>query len=76
MTKALKKFEAWHNTKRGLIIFGLLGLAMAYIVGSRALDTGSWLLYAGTLIFLVSGLQKIIKLIRETLSVRPKTNKA
>ncbi len=32
---------AFLSTKRGRVIIGLVGLALAYIIGSRALDTGS-----------------------------------
>jgi len=76
MNKALKQFEAWHKTKRGLVVFGVLELAVAYGLASRAIDTGSWWQYGLGLLFLIGGLQNIIKLIRKVIGVRPKTDKA
>lgn len=63
--KALKQFEAWHNTKRGLIVFAALELGAAYLLGSRAIDTGSWWEYAVTLLLLVGVAQNLIRLIRK-----------
>lgn len=76
MHKALKQLEAWHQTKRGLVFFGLLELVLAYLVGSNAINTGSWAQYAITLLLLVGGLHNFIKLIGKLLRVGQKTGKA
>lgn len=40
-----------------LILSGLIALALAYLLVSRALDTGSWWEYLGTLILLVASIR-------------------
>jgi hypothetical protein len=76
MQKALKQLDAWHQTKPGLVFFGVLELMLAYAVGSTALGTGSWAQYAITLLLLVGGLHNFIKLIGKLLRVEPKASKA
>lgn len=61
MLDRLKKF---HTTKPGLLIFGLLELALVYTFISLAIDRGNFLYYLLTLIFLVVSLQNLVKLIR------------
>lgn len=63
MKKALKRFEALHQTSRGLIIFAILELGLAYLVGSQAIDTGSWAQYAVALLLLVGGIHNLIRLV-------------
>ena len=41
------------KSRPNLIAAGAAGLLLAYILASRALDTGSWWQYLGTLILLV-----------------------
>ncbi len=41
------------------ILMGLLGLLLAYGLGSRAFDTGSWWQYFGTLLLLVLSVRLI-----------------
>jgi hypothetical protein len=64
MQHALKRFEAWHQTKRGLIIFAVIELALAYLVGAHALDTGSWAQYAVAVLLLVGSIHNLIRLMR------------
>lgn len=61
--KTLKQFEAWHKSRAGLLIFGVAELLIAYIIGSRAIDTGSIWEYALAIVFLVGGIQNIVRLI-------------
>ena len=73
---ALKDFKAWHKSKTGLFIFGVLELGIAYGLGSRALDTGSWWEYGLALLFLIGGIQNVVRLMKKVISGKSKTNKA
>ncbi len=53
----------WHQAKPGLLIFGLVELAVAYGWASLAIDRGNFLWYLLALIFFVGALQNIFKLI-------------
>jgi hypothetical protein len=59
----IEKLDAWHKTKTGLLVFGLLELLIAYIFISLAIDRGNLLYYLLTLLFLFGGLQNFVKLI-------------
>ncbi len=57
----IEKFDKWHKTKPGLMIFGVLELAIAYGFASLSIDRGNIVWYLLTLIFLVGGLQNFFK---------------
>jgi hypothetical protein len=59
----IQKLHKWHQTKLGLLVFGLLELAIAYGWVSLAIDRGNFLWYLLALIFLVGALQNLFKLI-------------
>jgi len=59
----MKSLHKWHQTKLGLLIFGLLELAIAYGFASLSIDRGNFWWYLLTLIFLVGALQNLFKLI-------------
>lgn len=59
----MKSLHKWHQTKRGLLVFGLIELAIAYGFASLAIDSGSLWWYLLTLIFFVGALQNLFKLI-------------
>jgi hypothetical protein len=59
----IKQLDAWHKTKPGLLVFGLLELTVAYGFASLAIDRGNFLWYLLTLVFLVGSLQDLFKLI-------------
>ena len=59
----IKKLHKWHQTILGLLIFGLVELAVAYGFASLAIDRGNFLWYLLALIFFIGGLQNIFKLI-------------
>lgn len=40
-----------------LLISGLIGLLLAYLLGSLAFDSGSWWHYFGTLVLLIVGIR-------------------
>jgi hypothetical protein len=60
---ALQSFKVWHETNRGLLIFGSFQLLITYILGSRALDTGSLIEYFFTFVFLGGALRNLFKLV-------------
>jgi hypothetical protein len=69
----IKQLDAWHKTKPGFLIFGLLELAVAYGWASLAIDRGNPWYYLLALIFLVGALQNLFKLIGVLFHVsRPK----
>ncbi len=72
----LKELDAWHKTKKGLLTAGVIELVIAYILGIRAIDTGSLWQYLFTLIFFVGGLHNIFKLIGSIINVGRKSKKA
>ena len=53
----------WHQTKLGLLALILIELVVAYLLASRAIDTGSWWEYGFGLVLLVSSLNILVKLI-------------
>lgn len=57
----IEKFDKWHKTKPGLMIFGVLELAIAYGFASLSIDRGNIVWYLLTLIFLVGSLQNFFK---------------
>lgn len=59
----LKKLDAWHKTKTGFLIFGLVELGLAYLFASLAIDTGNLWYYVLTLGFLFAGLSNLIRIV-------------
>jgi len=62
--KTLTQINQFHQTRPGLIVFGLVELGLAYLFASLAINSGSlweWLL---VLIFRVGTLQNFGRLIR------------
>lgn len=59
----LKQLDRWHRTKLGLLVFGLVELAFAYVLVSAAIDRGQFLYYALALILLFGALQNLFRLI-------------
>jgi hypothetical protein len=59
----LRELKTWHETKTGLLVFGLAELLIAYIFASLAIDSGSLWFYLLTLIFAVGAAQNLFKLV-------------
>ena len=59
----MKRLHKWHQSKLGLLVFGLVELAIAYGFASLSIDRGNLLWYLLALIFFVGALQNIFKLI-------------
>lgn len=49
------------KTKPARISAGVIGLILAYLLGSRGLDTGSWWQYLGTFLLLALSIRLIMK---------------
>ena len=62
MVKA--KTVVWYNQRQYAAILSVALLLLAYLMGSRALDTGSLQQYSLTFILLGFGVNRIIKTIR------------
>jgi hypothetical protein len=59
----LKAFDAYCQTKLGLLILGLVELALAYGAASWAIDSGNLLVYLLTLVLLVASIHDFAKLL-------------
>jgi hypothetical protein len=59
----MKRLDAWHKTRPGLLAFGVVELLIAYGFAGLAIDRGNLWWYLLTLIFLVGALQNIVRLI-------------
>lgn len=59
----VKKLHKWHQTRQGLLVFGLVELLAGYLVGSRAIDTGSLIEYFLAIVFFVGALHNFVRLI-------------
>jgi hypothetical protein len=70
------KLNRWHKTKLGLLLFGLVELALAYGFASLAINNGNLWYYLLTLIFLVGTLQNVFKLIGKLIHDLLKASKA
>ncbi|GAC1387856.1 MAG: hypothetical protein NVS1B7_2370 [Candidatus Saccharimonadales bacterium] len=57
----LALIDTWHKTTIGYVVAASLELVLAYLVGSRALDTGSGWEYLLTAILLFGGVHNFIK---------------
>jgi hypothetical protein len=68
----MKKLHRWHQTKAGLLFFGLVELGAAYGSASLAIDRGNPLWYLLALIFLLGALQNIFKLTGKLINGRHK----
>ncbi len=59
-----KRSDNWLKTRKGFTTLGVVLLVLAYISGSRAIDTGSLWEYAIALLSLVGGVQNLVRAIR------------
>jgi hypothetical protein len=59
----LKTLDKWHKSRLGLLVFGLLELAIAYGFASLSIDRGNFFWYLLTLVFLFGALQNLFRLI-------------
>ena len=59
----MHKLNLFHKTKLGLLVFGLVELAITYGFVSLSIDRGNLWWYLLALIFLIGTLQNLVKLI-------------
>ncbi len=55
----LKTFDAWQQSRVGLIVLVVAAVGLAYLFALLAIDSGSLLDYAITLLLLATALQSI-----------------
>jgi hypothetical protein len=60
----IDKIDRWHQTKKGLITFGLVELAVAYLLTSKAIDNGSLIVYALAIIVFFGSLNNLIRFVK------------
>ena len=58
----IDKFDRWHQTKKGLITFGLVELAVAYLLASIAIDSGSLIVYGLGFVAFIGGVKNLYNL--------------
>lgn len=64
----IEKFDAWHKTKAGLLVFAVLELLLAYLFISLAIDRGSLIYYILALVMLFGFLQNTVKFVGKFLN--------
>jgi len=55
--------DIFHKSRVGQLVFGIIELALAYLFGSLAVNSGSLWEWFLTIVFLIGFLQDLIKLI-------------
>lgn len=63
MNKAISNIDKFHNTKKGKLIFGTVELILAYLIVSRAINTGSLWQYLAFIILFIGGLNNLIRVV-------------
>jgi len=58
-SKSTPENKRWYNQHYWSLLLALASLTAAYIVGSRALFTGSWQQYGITIVCLIFGLNRL-----------------
>jgi len=59
----LTKLDTWHQTRPGLLVFGLVELLIAYGFLGLVIDRGNPWWYGLTLLFTIGFVQNFVKLI-------------
>jgi hypothetical protein len=59
----------WHQTKQGLLVFGLAELALGYVFVSWAIDSGSLIDWFLTIVLVVGALQNFYQLTKKLLAI-------
>jgi hypothetical protein len=72
----LKKLDAFHQTRTGYIVFGLLELALAYLFFSLAVNSGSLWQWAVVIILGIGVLQNFGRLMGTLRNGKRKASKA
>ena len=64
----LTKLDTWHQTRPGLLVFGVVELLIAYGFLGLSIDRGSPWWYVLTLLFTIGFVQNFVKLMGTYLS--------
>lgn len=75
MNKTIQDIDKFHQTKRGKLIFGTTEILLAYVVVSRAIDTGSLWQYLIFLILFVGGINNLVRVFVSSKNERSGRNK-
>lgn len=51
----------WLHSRQALVVRAVIAFVLAYALGSKALDTGSYWQYLGTVIALIFGIKFIVQ---------------
>ena len=57
----MQRFDAWHKTRAGFLVFAVVELGLAYGFASLSISRGNFWWYLLTLVFLVGFLQNFFK---------------
>lgn len=63
MKKIIVDIDKFHETRKGKFSFAAVELTLAYLLGSRALDTGSIWQYALAIFLFIGGFNNLIRAI-------------
>lgn len=63
---SLEKLSKFHKTRVGHLVFGLVELALAYLVSFRALNNGSLIMWTLVMILVLGFIQNLIWAMRGT----------
>lgn len=58
---AFQKIDDFHQTKKGKLVFGVIELALAYLLVSRAIHTGSLWQYFFFALLAVGGMNNLVR---------------
>lgn len=61
MSKTFNRIDKFHKTNNGKLTFGVIELLVAYLLVSRAIDTGSLWQYLAFLLLFIGGFNNLIR---------------
>ena len=59
----LASIDKFHKTRLGYLVFGLVELGLSYLFAIWAMDNGAWWEWLIAFIFLLGGLQNLVKML-------------
>lgn len=74
--ETFKKLDKWHKTHLGLLVFGLVELAIAYAGYNKSLNTGNLLWYIVTIVTFYGGVSNLFRFIGSFIHGKHKASKA